>query len=161
MAIPIYLWLEDDSGEIIRGEVNVKGREGSIEISDFMHTVMLPIDDYTGRIMGKRIHSGYAFTKEIDSSSPYLYQALTSGKRLKKASFSYYKINYAGQEEEYFRATLEHVTVANINSFFLDIKEELFAKHTHHELVELVYEKISWHYLDGNIIHSDSWNGEA
>lgn len=72
MAIPIYLWLEDDSGMMVRGSVDVKGREGSIELSNSMHSVMLPIDDYTGKIMGKRMHSGYAFTKEIDSSSPYL-----------------------------------------------------------------------------------------
>lgn len=161
MAIPIYLWLEDDSGMMVRGSVDVKGREGSIEISNSMHSVMLPIDDYTGKIMGKRMHSGYAFTKEIDSSSPYLYQALISGKRFRKASFSFYTINYAGQEEEYFRVTLEHVTVSSISSLFLDIKEELFAKYTHHELVELMYEKISWHYLDGNIVHSDSWSGGA
>ncbi|RZN44666.1 Hcp family type VI secretion system effector [Escherichia sp. E10V10] len=39
-----------------------------------------------------------------------------------------------------------------------DIKDASFEKHNHLEQVELRYEKITWAYKDGNIIHSDSWN---
>ncbi len=31
MAIPVYLWLEDDKGRRVQGSVDVKDREGSIE----------------------------------------------------------------------------------------------------------------------------------
>lgn len=41
MAIPVYLWLVDDAGNLVKGSVDVRGREGSIEISEFMHTVEL------------------------------------------------------------------------------------------------------------------------
>ncbi len=30
MAIPVYLWLEDDGGAPIKGSVDVNGREGSM-----------------------------------------------------------------------------------------------------------------------------------
>jgi hypothetical protein len=33
-----------------------------------------------------------------------------------------------------------------------------YEKHNHPEQIELRYEKITWTYKDGNIIHSDSWN---
>lgn len=33
MAIPAYLWLKDDGGADIRGSVDVKRREGCIEIT--------------------------------------------------------------------------------------------------------------------------------
>lgn len=36
MAIPVYLWLEDDGGAPIKGSVDVNGREGSIEVSELM-----------------------------------------------------------------------------------------------------------------------------
>lgn len=36
-----------------------------------------------------------------------------------------------------------------------------FEKHNHLEQIELRYEKITWTYKDGNIIHSDSWNERA
>lgn len=33
MAIPAYLWLKDDGGASINGSVDVKDREGSIEVT--------------------------------------------------------------------------------------------------------------------------------
>ena len=39
-----------------------------------------------------------------------------------------------------------------------DIKDPSYEKHNHLEQIELRYEKITWTYKDGNIIHSDSWN---
>lgn len=42
MAIPIYLWLKDDGGADIKGAVNVKHREGTIEMTDFTHNLRLP-----------------------------------------------------------------------------------------------------------------------
>jgi len=39
-----------------------------------------------------------------------------------------------------------------------DIKDPAFEKHNHLEQIDLRYEKITWTYKGGNIIHSDSWN---
>jgi len=39
MAIPVYLWLTDDAGNMVKGSVEVKGREGSIEVVELMHAV--------------------------------------------------------------------------------------------------------------------------
>lgn len=36
MAIPVYLWLKDDGGNAVRGSVDVKDREGSIEIVELI-----------------------------------------------------------------------------------------------------------------------------
>lgn len=158
MAIPVYLWLKDDGGNVIRGSVDVKDREGSIEIVELMHTVDLPIDDRTGKIVSKRLHGDYFLIKELDSSSPYLYQGVSSGRKFKEAVLKFYRINYNGQEEEYFRVTMENVRVNEVEPFMMDIKNPRYEKHNHLEAFYLAYEKITWHYLDGNIIHSDSWN---
>lgn len=159
MAIPVYLWLTDDAGNQVKGSVDVQGREGSIEIVELMHNVELPTDNLTGKITGKRIHCDYALIKELDSSSPWLYKGVATGKRFREATLKFYRINYNGQEEEYFRVTMENVRVNEIESFMFDIKNPAFEKHNHLEVFYLAYEKITWHYLDGNIIHSDSWNG--
>ncbi len=47
MAIPVYLWLEDDSGRRINGSVDIKDREGSIEVIEFMHSIEQPIDKFS------------------------------------------------------------------------------------------------------------------
>ncbi|KMV36426.1 type VI secretion system tube protein TssD [Franconibacter pulveris] len=157
MAIPVYLWLEDVNGSFIKGSVDIFGREGSIEVLESMHSVELPVDPHSGKIIGTRLHSGYAFMKEVDSASPYLYQMLTTGSKLKKATFKFYRINYNGIEEEYFRVILESAHVLEVEPFMMDTKKHKWEKHNHLEYVDLGYEKISWHYLDGNIIHSDTW----
>lgn len=158
MAIPVYLWLTNDAGNLVKGSVDINGREGSIEIVEFMHAIELPTDDRTGKITSKRIHGDYAIIKELDSSSPYLYQGVTTGQRFQKAELKFYQINENGQEVEYFRTTLENVRINEIEPFMFDINDPKFEKHNHLEALYLSYEKITWHYIDGNIIHSDSWN---
>ena len=52
MAIPVYLWLKDDGGADIKGSVDVKDREGSIEVVAEDHSLYIPTDNNTGN--GKR-----------------------------------------------------------------------------------------------------------
>ena len=158
MAIPIYLWLKDDGGSEIKGSVNVADREGSIEVIAQDHDLYIPTDNNTGKLTGTRIHTAFVFSKEIDSSTPYLYKAVTTGQTLKAAEFKWYKINDAGQEVEYFNTKLENVKVVRVAPKMHDIKDHAKEKHNHLELVELRYEKITWTYKDGNIIHSDAWS---
>ena len=61
MAIPAYLWLKDDGGALIKGAVDVKGRESSIEVNGFSHNVSIPTDPLTGKITGARKHSSIIF----------------------------------------------------------------------------------------------------
>jgi len=143
MAIPAYLWLKDDGGADIKGSVDVQGREGSIEVVALDHDVYIPTDNNTGKLTGTRTHKPFTFTKEIDASSPYLYKAVT---------------NDAGQEVEYFNITLDNVKLVRVAPLMHDIKDPSREKHNHLERIEFRYEKITWTYKDGNIIHSDSWN---
>ena len=159
MAIPVYLWLEDDNGAYVKGGVDTGGREGSIEIIELMHSVEQPTDPLTGKATAKRLHSSYAFMKNIDRSSAHLYKALSSGQTFKRALFKLYRINYNGLEEEYFRTSLENVKVSEIAPFMMNVRGFQWEKHDHLEYIDLSYERITWHYLDGNIIYSDSWEG--
>ena len=161
MAIPVYLFLYDKDDSIVKGSVDVLGREGSIEVLELMQTVAMPVDQLTGRVTGKRVHTPYAFEKIVACSTPYLYQSLTAGKIFKRAEFVFYKINFSGQEEAYFKTILENVRVQGINSFLLGSQDHRWEKHTHHEYIDISYEEVTWHYLDGNIIHSDSWKKRA
>lgn len=93
--------------------------------------------------------------KEFDSSSPYLYKAVSSGQTLKSAEIKWYRINYAGQEEEYFTMFLEAVRIVAVCPVMFNIKS--VENMNHLESVTLRYERITWKYCDGNIQHSDSW----
>ncbi|CAM6714646.1 Hcp family type VI secretion system effector [Leclercia adecarboxylata] len=158
MAIPAYLWLKDDGGANIKGSVDIKDREGSIEILAFGHGLHLPTDNNTGKITGTRVHSPLSFQKEFDSASPYIYKAIAKGQTLKSAEFKWYRINDAGVEVEYFNMLLENVKVVSSAPHMLDIKNPMTEKHNHLENVSLRYEKITWEYCDGNVQFSDAWN---
>ncbi len=43
MPVPPYMWLKDDGGADIKGSVDVKDREGSIEIIGLHHGINLPV----------------------------------------------------------------------------------------------------------------------
>ncbi|KPC52621.1 Hcp family type VI secretion system effector [Amantichitinum ursilacus] len=157
MAIPAYMWLKDDGGADIKGSVTVQGREGSVEVVEFAHGVRIPTDGNTGKLTGTRVHEPLVFFKETDASTPYLYKAVTSGQTLKSVEIKWYKIDDAGNEVEYFNTKLDNVKVVGVSPVMHNIKEPGKEKYNHLEKIELRYEKITWSYKDGNIIHADSW----
>ncbi|RJT50884.1 Hcp family type VI secretion system effector [Rahnella variigena] len=156
MAIPAYLWLKDDGGALIKGSVDVKDRERSIEVTSFGHSLSIPTDNGTGKLTGTRIHGAMQIEKDFDSSSPYLYKAVATGQTLESAEFKWYRINDAGQEVEYFNMYLEGVKIVSVVPMMHDTKTVINVGHK--EAVQLRYQKITWKYLDGNIQFSDAWN---
>lgn len=158
MPIPAYMWLKDDGGSDIRGSVTVQGREGSIEVIGFSHGLNLPVDGSAGKITGTRSHSAMCIEKEFDATSPYLYKAVAKGQTLKSAELKWYRINDAGQEKPYFIMLLEGVKVTGINPGMPNMKLDSMSQINHLESVLLMYERITWHYLDGNIKFTDVWN---
>jgi type VI secretion system secreted protein Hcp len=158
MPIPAHLFLKDDGGALINGSSDVQGREGSIEVISFTHGLYIPVDGNTGKQTGSRVHGAFTIGKEFDSSSTYLYKAVSTGQVLKSAELKWYRINDAGQEVEYFNMHLEGVRVVSVTPVMANCKDPHSQHLNHMEMVELRYEKITWRYVDGNLIHSDSWN---
>lgn len=161
MAIPAYMYIRDDGNTLIKGSVDVEGREDSIEITGFSHNITLPTDALTGKTTGTRRHSSIILQKDFDSSSPYLYKAVTNGQTLRSAEIKWYNIDEHGQEVEYFNMFLEHVRVVGISPIMHDTKDPQKDRHNHLECIELRYEKITWKYCNGNLICSDCWNERA
>lgn len=155
MAIPVYMFMYDDGGNIIKGSVDVSGREHSVEVLGLHHSVSMPINNFSGKIAGNRNHLPFLIEKELDFSSAYLYKALTTGETLKSVELKYYRINDAGYEEEYFNTLLENARVVNVMPVMFDVKDIAKEEFNHMEVVEFRYEKITWHYLDGNIKYTD------
>src|SRR5690606_37497336 len=83
MPMPCYLTLEGENQGKIEGSCEVSGHQGKILIQAVEHIIELPKNPQSGLPSGKRQHLGITLTKEIDKSSPKLYQALCSGEQLK------------------------------------------------------------------------------
>ncbi|BAN25388.1 type VI secretion system effector Hcp1 family [Caballeronia insecticola] len=98
-----------------------------------------------------------AIEKEFDAATPYLYKAVAKGQTLESAEIKFYRINDGGKEEVYFKILLEGVKVAGVNPGFANTKIASMSQLNHMESVSLMYDNITWHYLDGNIKFSDAW----
>ena len=116
MAIPGYMSLTDDAGNSIKGSVIVKDRENQIEVLGLYHNVSYNSDLHNGRALSKRQHRPFLIEKEIDASSVFLYKTLSTGGTLRKATIDLYRINDAGQEENYFTITLATGKVCTVSS---------------------------------------------
>lgn len=158
MAIPVHLWLTDDGGTPIKGSSTVTDRENSIEVISFSHGLNLPIDRHSGQITGTRQHSSMMIEKEFDASSPYLYQAVSKGKILQAADLHWYRINSAGREEVFFKMSLKGIKIGAVNPSMANIKLAGDFSLNPTESVSLMYDSITWCYVDGNIEHTDSWD---
>jgi len=152
------MWLKDDGGSDIKGSVTVQGREGSIEVIGFGHGLNLPVDGANGKITGARLNSPMNVEREFDATTPYLYKAVAKGKTLKSAELKWYRINDADQEQEYLSMLPEGMKVIGVNPGMPNAKLSSTSPIHHLEVVSLMYERITWHYLDGNIKFTDSWN---
>ena len=82
MAIPVYLWLEDDSGRRINGSVDIKDREGSIEVIEFMHSFEQPGEKISGKITA----SGKSSLHADDSSEGCIIAPLSARRSIWKSN---------------------------------------------------------------------------
>ena len=55
MASPIYIWLNDESGNLIKGSSTVEGRENSIEAIDLQHEIFMPTDKNGKNVTGSQL----------------------------------------------------------------------------------------------------------
>lgn len=91
MSLPAYLFLYNENGVQIKGSCMTSGREGAIEVMNTQHGICLPVDPHTGSLTGNRMHEPVIINKEVNKSSPYLFDFVCTGKRLKTAIIRFYE----------------------------------------------------------------------
>src|SRR5690606_33262057 len=91
---------------------------------------------------GRRIHGPLTITKEIDKSSPKLFQALTSGEQLTSAKLEYYRISPQGKEELYYTVEIKNAVVTSLRKYVPNCLDPLNKTMGHMEDVSFTYETI-------------------
>ncbi len=158
MPMPAHLTLEGNNQGAIEGSCTIAGREGTILISAIEHTVDIPKSPQTGLPTGKRVHGPLTLTKEVDKSSPKLFQALCSGEQMSNVQLDMYRISPEGSEELYYTIKCENAIIVGVRTWMpntLDAASETFG---HMEDVSVTYEKIIWTWAPDGIEAEDSWS---
>lgn len=158
MPTPLFLTVTGQTQGNIEGSCTIKGHEKTILVQAVDHTIEIPKSPQTGLPTGKRVHGPLTITKELDKSSPKLFQALTSGEQLTDVKLSYYRISPQGKEELYYTTELKNAIITSARTWVpncLDMNEKTMG---HMEDISFTYETIIDTWTPDGIEAQDSWN---
>ena len=161
MAYPAHMWIKDNEGNEIVGGCMQGGREGSIEILQLEHDVILPKDPVSGEPQGVRRHRPIKFMKFIDQASPLLYKACCEGQMLQEVRIDWYSGDEAGKDVVYFTHTLENCRVTQVSAKIENTRMEETKNFGHLEIIEITYSKVTWRHEIEAINHTDDWKAPA
>jgi type VI secretion system secreted protein Hcp len=162
MALNAYLKLKGQKQGEIKGSVTQKGREGKIMVIAVSHEIVSPRDPASGLPTGKRMHKPFVITKELDKSSPLLYNVLCNNENVPEWELQFWtpQIKAAtgtGAEVQHYTVKLKNANIASIAFRMANNKHPDLMKFAEYEEVAFTYEQIDWTWNDGGLSATDSW----
>jgi type VI secretion system secreted protein Hcp len=162
MALNAYLKLKGQKSGEIKGSVTQKGREGKIMVIAVSHEIISPRDAASGLPTGKRMHKPFVITKELDKSSPLLYNILTMNENIPEWELQFWTPQLkatagTGTEVQHYTIKLTNANIASIDFRMANNKHPDMMKFAEYEEVAFTYQKIEWTWTDGGITAMDDW----
>ena len=162
MALNAYLTLTGQKSGPIHGSVTQKGREQSILVFAASHQIISPRDAESGLPTGKRMHKALVITKELDQSTPLLYNVLCTNENITKWTLKFWAPNVkaaqgVGSEAQNFTIELTNANIASIDFRMPNNKLPESAKLSEYEEIAFTYERITWTWTQGGVTASDDW----
>jgi type VI secretion system secreted protein Hcp len=157
MALNAYLKLKGQTQGDIKGSVTQKGREDKIMVIGVQHEVTSPRDAASGLPTGKRQHHPFVITKELDMSTPLLFNALVNNENLTEWELQHWQPSKSGVEKQHYTVKLTNANIAFIRSIMPNNKHPELMKFSEYEEIGFTYQKIEWTWIDGGITAEDDW----
>jgi len=167
MAEPGYLFLEGEKQGKFECDFTKDHKvvAGGIPFLTFANEVTAPRDIATGQASGRRQFKAVVFTKQLDSTSPMFWQAITQNEMIKKAEFRFYRIQKTGQMELYYTVTLEKANLSAVKMVMATESEGGHEAKTSvgaglyaaREEIQLTFEKVTWEHKVAKKMATDEW----
>jgi type VI secretion system secreted protein Hcp len=162
MALNAYLKLKGQKQGEVKGSVTQKGREGKIMVIAANHEVLAPTDLASGLAIGKVQHKPFVITKEVDKSTPILYDILVNNENITEWELQFWKPSISsrtgvGTETQYYTVKLTNARIIDISFHMLNNKNPDLMKYAEYEEIAFTYSKITWTWNDGGITAEDDW----
>lgn len=106
-----------------------------VECHGFSYSVTVPYDAQAGHSSGQRSHKPLTITKEVDSASPKLLQALCTNETFKSVTLQFGKTGSSGKP-------LPFRTIELVNGVIVDIRQAQGTTGKRRELVTLAYDDL-------------------
>jgi type VI secretion system secreted protein Hcp len=160
MALNAYLTLTGVTQGLIVGPVTKAGREDTIEILETKHLVHYPLDAVSGQLTSQKKHKPITLTKEIDKTSPQLFNMWMTNENITLCTIEFYKNNSSGQEVQFYTIELEGARIASIRFEHQNTLDPETQPYPITEQITLVYSKITiTHPETGNVAVDDLMTG--
>ena len=91
MALMAYMKVRGQKQGWIKGSVTQKGREDSIAVIAYHHSVVSPRDPQSGLPTGQRMHKPFTVVKNTDKATPPLYTALCTNESLPEVIINFWQ----------------------------------------------------------------------
>lgn len=157
MALNAYLKLKGQKSGEIKGSVTQKGREGKIMIIATTHEIVSPRDPASGLPTGKRMHKPFVITKELDKSTPLLFNVLVNNENVTEWELQYWRPSATGAEQQHYTVKLTNANIASIAQRMPNNKHPDLMKFDTYEEIAFTYQKIEWTWTDGGVTAMDDW----
>lgn len=166
MALLAYMHVKGQKSGNIQGSVTQKGREGSIAVIAYHHSVVGPRDQQSGLPTGHRMHKPFTIVKNTDKATPVLYNVLCTNENLTEVSIDFWKPQLragtgTGAEVQYYTVKLTNANIASITSMMPNVEDPAQQKFDLQEEIAFTYQKIEWIWRDGNITAIDDWEARV
>jgi type VI secretion system secreted protein Hcp len=158
-----YMTINGQNQGNIEGSSQRRERQQMINLFDFDHAVSLPFQSHRNLANGSVVHQPVVVTKEIDKSTPKLYQALVEKETLLQVVLEWYRFDGKGEENVYFKIQLENAHIAKIAPWTPGLSGQEHNEHLRFmERISFFYETIAWSWgPDGDIAFQTSWKNEG
>lgn len=152
-ALNAYLALKGQKQGDIKGSVTQKGREDKIMVIAVDHTVK--------NEAGKKQHGVFTITKELDKSSPLLWNALVNNENIQTFELQFWtpQIKAAsgvGTEVQHYTVKLTNARITSINFKMANNKNPELMKYAEYEEIAFAYDAITWTWKEGGVTASDN-----
>jgi type VI secretion system secreted protein Hcp len=166
MALLAYMHAKGQKSGDIKGSITQKGREGSIGVIAYHHSIVKPTDPHSGLPTGQRMHKPFTVVKNTDKATPVLYNVLCTNEDLIEVSIDFWKPQIragagVGSEVQYYTVKLTNANIASITSMMPNVEDPAQQKFDLQEEIAFTYQKIEWIWRDGNIVASDDWEARV
>ncbi|HSN17386.1 MAG TPA: Hcp family type VI secretion system effector [Gammaproteobacteria bacterium] len=157
MPMPGNLTLVGKEQGPIEGSCEIEGREDTILVQSFKHVVDLPSNE-NGLPSGRRVHRPLMITKEVDKSTPKLYQALCTGEPMSEVTLRWYRMDGSGEEVQFFTVMLQNALIVKVESWVPDVLDKQNAHYGNMENLWFTYEVIRWTWEEDGIEYEEHWD---
>jgi type VI secretion system secreted protein Hcp len=166
MAMMAYGYFVGQKSGQIKGSISQKGREDSIGVIAFSHAIVSPRDPQSGLPTGVRMHKPFVLTKELDKSTPILYNVLCTNENLSSVTIKFWTpqlnaVTGVGKEVQHYTIKLTNANISQMDLHVLSVVKIETAKFPEFEEISLTYQAIEWTWNDGGMTASDDWEARV